>query len=113
MSKKSILGFLQLNVLGGASFLFFLKGYFVISSYFIYSSLPRLLPKEEVGIYFVVNNIVAVINAIFVIVGAPGLCIAMCLVLSALVIATHFAREFTELKQALHDRNWRKVGLLE
>ena len=67
MSKKSILGFLQLNVLGGASFLFFSKGYFVISSYFIYSSLPRLLPKEEVGIYFVVNSIVAVINAIFVI----------------------------------------------
>gem|GEM_PF-3690256 len=32
---------------------------------------------------------------------------------NVLVIATHFAREFTELKQALHDRNWRKVGLLE
>ena len=56
---------------------------------------------------------IVAINAILVVVGAPGLCIAMCLVLSALVIATHFAREFRELKQALHDRNWRKVGLLE
>lgn len=53
------------------------------------------------------------INAILIIVGAPGLCIAMCLVLSLLVITTHFAREFGELRQALRDRNWRKVGLLE
>lgn len=53
------------------------------------------------------------INAIFIVFGAPGLCIALCLLLSFLVIATHFAREFTELKQALRDRNWRKVGLLE
>ena len=53
------------------------------------------------------------INAIFIIAGAPWLCIALCLVLSVLVIATHFAREFTELKQALRDRNWSKVGLLE
>jgi len=30
-----------------------------------------------------------------------------------IVIATHFAREFTELKLAFRDRNWRKVGLLE
>ena len=53
------------------------------------------------------------INAIFIAIGAPGLCIAMCLVLSVLVIATHFARESGELTQALRDRNWRKVGLLE
>jgi glycerol-3-phosphate acyltransferase PlsY len=53
------------------------------------------------------------INTIFIVAGAPWLCIALCLVLSVLVIATHFAREFTELKQALRDRNWRKVGLLE
>lgn len=53
------------------------------------------------------------INAIFIAIGAPGLCIAMCLVLSVLVIATHFARESGELKQALRDSNWRKVGLLE
>ena len=53
------------------------------------------------------------INAIFIIAGAPWLCIALCLVLSVLVIATHFAREFSELKQALRDRNWRKFGLLE
>lgn len=53
------------------------------------------------------------INAIFIIAGAPGLCIALCLLLSTLVIVTHFAREFTELKQALRDRNWRKIGLLE
>jgi glycerol-3-phosphate acyltransferase PlsY len=53
------------------------------------------------------------INAILIVFGAPGLCIALCLVLSLLVIATHFAREFGELKQALADRNWRKVGLLE
>jgi len=53
------------------------------------------------------------INAIFIVAGAPGLCIALCLVLSVLVIATHFAREFRELKQALRDRNWRKVDLLE
>ncbi|MBT4125099.1 MAG: glycerol-3-phosphate acyltransferase [Chloroflexi bacterium] len=53
------------------------------------------------------------INAIFIIAGAPTLCIVLCLVLSLLVIVTHFAREFTELKQALRDRNWRKVGLLE
>ncbi len=53
------------------------------------------------------------INAIFIIAGAPWLCIALCLVLSVLVIATHFAREFSELRQALRDRNWRKVGLLE
>lgn len=53
------------------------------------------------------------INTIFIVAGAPWLCIALCLVLSVIVIATHFAREFTELKQALRDRNWRKVGLLE
>lgn len=53
------------------------------------------------------------INVIFVVIGAPGLVVAMCVVLSVLVIATHFAREFGELKQALKDRNWRKVGLLE
>jgi glycerol-3-phosphate acyltransferase PlsY len=53
------------------------------------------------------------INAIFIISGAPTLCIVLCLVLSVLVIATHFAREFGELKQAIRDRNWRKVGLLE
>jgi glycerol-3-phosphate acyltransferase PlsY len=53
------------------------------------------------------------INAIFIGTGAPALCIILCLVLSFLVITTHFAREFTELKQALRDRNWRKVGLLE
>ncbi len=53
------------------------------------------------------------INATFIAFGAPGLIIVMCLVLSLLVIITHFAREFTELKQALQDRNWRKVGLLE
>jgi len=53
------------------------------------------------------------INAIFMFTGAPTLCIVLCLVLSVLVIATHFAREFNELKQALLDRNWRKVGLLE
>jgi glycerol-3-phosphate acyltransferase PlsY len=41
------------------------------------------------------------INTIFIVAGAPWLCIALCLVLSVLVIATHFAREFTELKQAL------------
>ncbi|MCH8910151.1 MAG: glycerol-3-phosphate acyltransferase [Chloroflexi bacterium] len=53
------------------------------------------------------------LNVIFVAIGAPGLVVALCLVLSVLVIATHFAREFGELKQALKDRNWRKVGLLE
>ncbi len=53
------------------------------------------------------------INAIFIAIGSPALIIAMCLVLSVLVIATHFAREFGELKQALKDRNWRKVGMLE
>ena len=53
------------------------------------------------------------INAIFIVTGAPTLCIILCIVLSLLVIATHFAREFTELRQALRDRNWRKVGLLE
>lgn len=56
---------------------------------------------------------IIVINALFIATGAPGLCIALCLFLSALVIATHFAREFSELKQALRERNWRKVGLLE
>ena len=53
------------------------------------------------------------LNVIFIAIGAPGLVVALCLVLSVLVIATHFAREFGELKQALKDRNWRKVGLLE
>lgn len=53
------------------------------------------------------------INAVFIAIGAPGLFIALCLFLSALVIVTHFARESGELKQALLDRNWRKVGLLE
>jgi glycerol-3-phosphate acyltransferase PlsY len=53
------------------------------------------------------------INAVFILFGAPGLCIALCLLLSLLVIATHFAREFSELRQALRERNWRKVGLLE
>lgn len=53
------------------------------------------------------------INVIFVVIGAPGLVVAMCVVLSVLVIATHFAREFGELKQAFKDRDWRKVGLLE
>ena len=53
------------------------------------------------------------INLIFIAIGAPGLIIAMCLVLSVLVIATHFAREFGGLKQAFKDRDWRKVGLLE
>ena len=53
------------------------------------------------------------INAIFIVIGAPGLIITMCLVLSVLVVATHFAREFRELKRAFVERNWRKVGLLE
>ncbi|MEE8046141.1 MAG: glycerol-3-phosphate acyltransferase, partial [Dehalococcoidia bacterium] len=34
------------------------------------------------------------INAIFIVTGAPGFCIALCLLLSLLVIATHFGREF-------------------
>ena len=72
------------------------------------------------GVYFVTRSWVwafsagiLAINAIFVAVSAPGLCIALCLVLSVMVIATHLGRESGELKQALLDRNWRKVGLLE
>lgn len=72
------------------------------------------------AIYFVTRSWVwafgggiIAINAIFIIAGAPAFCIALCLLLSVIVIATHFAREFTELKLAFRDRNWRKVGLLE
>ena len=53
------------------------------------------------------------INLLLVWSGAERLEITLCLVLSVLVVATHFAREYGELRQALRDRNWRKVGLLE
>ena len=53
------------------------------------------------------------INALLIWSGAERLDIVLCLVLSVLVVATHFAREYRGLRQALTDRNWRKVGLLE
>ena len=45
--------------------------------------------------------------------GAKVMKITLCLVLSVLVVTTHFAPEYRELRQALRDRNWRKLGLLE
>ncbi|TDI88637.1 MAG: acyl-phosphate glycerol 3-phosphate acyltransferase [Chloroflexi bacterium] len=53
------------------------------------------------------------INALLIWSGAERLDIVLCLVLSVLVVATHFAREYRELRLAFRDRNWRKVGLLE
>lgn len=53
------------------------------------------------------------INALLIWFGAKVMKITLCLVLSVLVVTTHFAREYRELRQALHDRNWRKLGLLE
>jgi glycerol-3-phosphate acyltransferase PlsY len=53
------------------------------------------------------------INALLIWSGAERLDIVLCLVLSVLVVATHFAREYRGLRLALRERNWRKVGLLE
>ena len=53
------------------------------------------------------------INVLLIWFGAKVMKITLCLVLSVLVVTTHFAPEYRELRQALRDRNWRKLGLLE
>ena len=53
------------------------------------------------------------INVLLIWFGAKVMKITLCLVLSVLVVTTHFGSEYRELRQALRDRNWRKLGLLE
>lgn len=53
------------------------------------------------------------LNALIIAIGAPGVDVALCLTLSAVVIATHFSREWRDLREALGTRDWRKFGMLE
>ncbi len=53
------------------------------------------------------------LNGIIIATGAPAVDIALCVVLSVIVVGTHFGREAGEIRKALAAGDWRKVGQLE
>ena len=56
---------------------------------------------------------IVALNLIIWLSGARGEIVAMCAVLSIIVVATHFGREAGEIRKAIALRQWRKIGQLE
>lgn len=55
----------------------------------------------------------AALNVLIVTSGQPASTVAMCLTLSAIVVATHFARTWPEISRALASRDLRRLGDIE
>jgi glycerol-3-phosphate acyltransferase PlsY len=53
------------------------------------------------------------LNALVVVTDQPSTSVVMCLLLSALVVVTHFYRSLPEIQAALRDRNLKAVGKIE
>ena len=53
------------------------------------------------------------LNALVAVTDQPSTTVAMCLLLSALVFATHFYRSFPEIQAALRARNLKELGDIE
>jgi glycerol-3-phosphate acyltransferase PlsY len=53
------------------------------------------------------------LNALVMVTGQPSTTVAMCLLLSALVVVTHFYRSLPEIRAALRARNLKELGTIE